>query len=628
MKIVTVAEMVRIEQTSDAAGHSYDVMMELAGRAVAAATLRHMHPWDSNGSALVLAGPGNNGGDGLVAARYLHQWQPQRPVAVYCWKRSPEGDANYQAVRQLRLPIVHAEDDPGLAQLQEMALDADVILDALLGTGVSRPIGDTLADLLQAVRESMAQHRVEDALAQEELEPDEPSSAQSAALAVRPVADLDFLRLPGDSAYPLPQVVAVDCPSGLSCDTGRLDPASLRADLTVTFANPKVGHFIADGPAACGRLEVADIGADPGLADDVAVQLATPDLVRSLLPGRPADAHKGTFGKALVVAGSVNYTGAAHLAGAAAYRAGAGLVTLGVIPAIHPILAAASLETTWLILPEELGVVSPEAVQALLDRAADYDALLIGPGLTQEKEAVRFVHRLLGIGERRRSAVGFITDQATPAPRPESAGHPTAGAAAEAGFLAWRRPSAPSAAPDALRRLPWVIDADALNALAQSENWQAHLPPSAILTPHPGEMARLCGCSTGEVQANRIAIAQAKATAWNAVVVLKGAYTVVAAPAPSGASGSPAERPAPSARAVVLPFANPALATAGSGDVLAGAIVGALAQGLPPFEAAVLGGYLHGLAGELARQALGEAGVVAGDLLPRLPVAIRQLKMC
>ncbi len=611
MKIVSVAEMVRIEQASDAAGHSYDAMMELAGRAVAAATVRHMHPWDSNGSVLLLVGPGNNGGDGLVAARYLHQWQPQRPVSIYCWKRKPEGDDNYEAVRRLRLPIVHAEEDPDFERLRELILDADVTVDALLGTGASRPIEGALAELLAAVRQGMDQRRLEDSMAADDREPVEPTSAHSAAQALRPVADFDFLRLPAFGPASLPQVVAVDCPSGLNCDTGMLDPASLRADLTVTFAHPKIGHFVADGPTACGRLEVADIGTDSSLAEDIAVQLATPEFVQALLPARPIDGHKGTFGRALVAAGSVNYTGAAHLAGAAAYRVGAGLVTLGVIPAIHSILAATSLETTWLILPEELGVIGPEAVKTLAEKAGDYDALLVGPGLTQEKEAVQFVQRLLGIGERRRAAVGFVTGQTAATAHPETGAARPVSAGASASFLPQRRLNANATDPDALRRLPTVVDADALNALAQSERWHEHLPPQAILTPHPGEMARLCGCSTRDVQTGRISLARAKAAAWHAVIVLKGAYTVVAAP---------------DGRAVVLPSANPALATAGSGDVLAGAIVGALAQGLAPFEAAVVGGYLHGLAGELARQELGDAGAVASDLLGRLPVAIRQLK--
>ena len=622
MKILTVSEMVRIEKASDAAGHSYSAMMELAGRAVAAATLRHMEPWDTAGSVLVLVGPGNNGGDGLVAARVLHQWAPERPIAVYCWKRGPEGDSNYAAVHRLKLPIVHQQDDPDFAELVELAAGADVVVDALLGTGVSRPIDGVLSELLAAVRQGCQMRSDEDADDEADGEAVEPQDARIAALALTPVGDFDFLRLPPVGPARLPQIVAVDCPSGLNCDTGVLDPAALRADLTVTFAHPKVGHFVADGPAACGRLEVAEIGTDPDLAADVSVQLATSDYGKRLLPARPADAHKGTFGKAMVVAGSVNYTGAATLAGTAAYRVGAGLVTLGVIPSLHPILAAGLVECTWLLLPEQLGVVSPEAAKVLLEALDGYAALLVGPGLTQEKEAVQFVQRLFDAGERRKSAVGFLAGRADE-PKAESKveteegvveaqAAKTAGLVAPGvGFMAKRRPVSVKTGTGILQHIPLVVDADALNALAQSEHGIEHLPANAILTPHPGEMARLCGCSTQEVRADRLGLARRKAAEWNVVVLLKGAYTIVAAP---------------DGRVVVLPFANPALATAGSGDVLAGAIVGCLAQGAMPFEAAVLGGYLHGLAGELARAEIGDAGVVAGDLLGRLPGAIRQLR--
>jgi ADP-dependent NAD(P)H-hydrate dehydratase / NAD(P)H-hydrate epimerase len=622
MKILTVSEMVRIEKASDAAGHSYDAMMELAGRAVAAATLRYMEPWDTAGGVLVLVGPGNNGGDGLVAARVLHQWAPERPIAVYCWKRTPEGDSNYAAVHRLKLPIVHQQDDPDFAELVELAAGADVVVDALLGTGVSRPIDGVLAELLAAVRQGCQLRSDEDAADEAEGEGAEPQDARIAALALTPVGDFDFLRLPPVGPERLPQIVAVDCPSGLNCDTGVLDPAALRADLTITFAHPKVGHFVADGPAACGRLEVADIGTDPDLAADVSVLLATPDYGKTLLPERPSDAHKGTFGKAMVVAGSVNYTGAATLAGAAAYRVGAGLVTLGVIPSLHPILAAGLVESTWLLLPEQMGVVSPEAAKVLVEALDGYAALLVGPGLTQEKEAVQFVQRLFDVGERRKSAVGFLAgrsdaSKAESKVEGEEVGEelpPAKTASLDApavGFLAKRRQVSIKTGVDALQRISLVVDADALNALAQSEHGIEHVPANAILTPHPGEMARLCGCSTQEVRADRLGLAQRKAAEWNVVVLLKGAYTIVAAP---------------DGRVVVLPFANPALATAGSGDVLAGAIVGCLAQGVTPFEAAVLGGYLHGLAGELARAEIGEAGVVAGDLLGRLPGAIRQLR--
>lgn len=563
MKIVTVAQMVQIEQAADAAGHSYDAMMELAGRAAAAALLRHMDPWDSTGSVLVLVGPGNNGGDGLVAACYLRQWDSERPVSIYCWKRQPGNDANYATAQRIGIPVVHAEDDPAFAQLAGLVLAADVVVDALLGTGVSRPIGGTLAELLAAVRESLSQRARQDGQTVADAETINTPDARFAALPVQPVADYDFLRRPLFIPARLPQVVAVDCPSGLNCDTGALDPAALPADLTVTFANPKIGHFVVDGPGGCGKLEVADIGTNPNLASDVAVELATPASMKRLLPVRPADAHKGTFGKVLVVAGSATYIGAAHLACAAAYRAGAGLVTAGVVPSIHPILAAGLAEITWLLLPERLGILSPEAARTVLKNLLGYAALLVGPGLTQQKEAVEFVRELLDAGSA------------------------------------------------ALKHIPVVLDADALNALAQADHWHESLPENTILTPHPGEMARLCGCTTAEVRADRIGLTRRKAAEWNAVVLLKGAHTVIARP---------------DGCVTVLPFANPALATAGSGDVLAGVITGLLSQGLVPHDAAVLGGYLHGLAGELARADLGEAGVIAGDLIARLPLVIRQLR--
>ena len=563
MKIVTVAQMVQIEQAADAAGHSYDAMMELAGRGVAASILRHMQPWETTGSVLVLVGPGNNGGDGLVAARYLREWERGHPVSVYCWKRTSGDDANYAAVGRLGIPIVHAEDDPQFTQLADLARDADVIVDALLGTGVSRPIGGALADLLAALHRNIGKRAGQQIHAAAAAGAANALDASTAAQTLRPVADYDFLHRPPSTAVRLPQIIAVDCPSGLNCDTGALDPAALPADLTVTFANPKSGHFVVDGPGACGRLEIADIGADPHLADDVTLELATPAAVQRLLPVRPADAHKGTFGKALVVAGSLNYTGAAHLACAAAYRAGAGLVTAGVTPSIYPVLAAGLAETTWLLLPEHHGTLSSQAVQTLSENLAGYAALLIGPGLTQEAEPVRFVQQFL------------------------------------------------LASSAAMKHIPLVLDADALNALAQTENWHDSLPANTILTPHPGEMARLCRCTTADVRVDRIGLARRKSAEWNAVVLLKGAHTVVARP---------------DGFATVLPFANPALATAGSGDVLAGVIVGLLSQGLAPYDAAALGGYLHGLAGELARDDLGEAGVVASDLVARLPLAIRQLR--
>lgn len=317
------------------------------------------------------------------------------------------------------------------------------------------------------------------------------------------------------------------------------------------------------------------------------MELMQAEWVRDRLPARPADAHKGTFGKALIIAGSANYTGAAYLAGSGAIRVGVGLATLGVAQMLYPILAARLVETTWLLLPHDMGALRADAAKVVLEKLEGYKAVLVGPGLGQEPATEEFVHRLL-IGKQaeaqRARRIGFATE---PTPEEET--------------------------PEAPKLPPTVIDADALNALAKVENWSASLTAaSAILTPHPGEMGRLLGSTTEEVQADRVATAKGAAEKFGQVVVLKGANTVIAAP---------------DGQIAVSPFANPALATAGSGDVLAGAIVGFLAQGLSPFDAAACGVYVHGLAGERARLELGEAGVIASDLLLELPLAIQALRL-
>jgi NAD(P)H-hydrate epimerase len=327
---------------------------------------------------------------------------------------------------------------------------------------------------------------------------------------------------------------------------------------------------------------VGDIGIPADLYADIALEMATPAQIASLLPVRPAGAHKGTFGKALVVAGSVNYTGAAYLAAGSATRVGTGLVTLAPPQAIYPIVAARLAEATFLLLPHDMGVLAPDAVKVLSEKVKDYDALLLGPGFGQEKPTEEFLDQLLG-GQK----------------------------VARSRRLGFAREEVEEKAAEGLKLPPLVVDADGLNLLAKLEDWPQVLPSETILTPHPGEMARLMGCETSEVQADRIGCATQMAARWGHVVVLKGAYSVVASP---------------EGRVTLLPFANPAMATAGSGDVLAGAIVGMRAQGLAPFEAALVGAYLHGLAGELARDALGDAGVVAGDLMAMLPLAMRRLK--
>lgn len=546
MKVVTVAQMRAIEAASDAAGHSYAAMMERAGRAVAQVLMARRDVKKQR--VLVLVGPGNNGGDGLVAARYL----AQAGAEVVCYLTRPrdsQSDENFRRLQELRVFCTDADADPDFRRLRQLAAGADGVIDALLGTGATPPLKGTIAQVLKAVGEVLR------------------GRATS-----RPPEWVRVGGIPEPTPEARPLVVAVDGPSGMDFDTGALDSAALPADLTVTFAYPKGGHFRFPAAAALGELVVADIGTDPALAADVDLEVVTPEMVRGWLPARPPDAHKGTFGRALVVAGSANYTGAARLAGAAAVRAGAGLVTVAIPASIHSAVAATLSEATYLLLPHELGVLAEPAVEILAEQVGRYDAMLLGPGLGQEKETAEFLAALLRGRERR--PVGFL------------------------------RAEEPSVQPIPLP--PLVVDADGLNLLARMEGWPARLPPGSILTPHPGEMARLVRCSAADVQAERVEVARRGAREWGHVVVLKGAFTVVAGP---------------DGRTVLEPFANPALATGGTGDVLAGTIVALRAQGLGPFEAAAAGAYLHGLAGELARRRLGSAGVAAGDLLPLIPEA-------
>jgi hydroxyethylthiazole kinase-like uncharacterized protein yjeF len=556
MKLVTVEEMKQLEQAADAAGHTYAAMMENAGRTVANAIQERISAKSKR--MLVLVGPGNNGGDGLVAARHLCQAGAQ--IVCYLWQPRPKDDPNLQAIQQCNVHCIQSDGDGNGKTLRKALRNADVIIDALLGTGIKRPIKGTLKELLTLVRQ-VAQERRKS-----------------------PVADLarlvPCLDSPVCPSPPSPFIVAVDVPSGLDCDTGAVDPATLRADLTVTFAAAKRGQLAFPGAEMVGELVVADIGIDPALSQDFRIEVAGSQSIGTMLPSRPPNAHKGTFGKAMIVAGSINYTGAPYLAAAAAARVGAGLVTLAPPQSMYSTLATKLSEATFLLLPHEMGVLVPAAIKILTPRLVEYTTLLVGPGLGREKQTTAFVHQLLGIAQ---------------GPKPR-----------RIGFQYSEEPKTEKIELPSL-----VIDADGLNALAEVEEWWTCVPENTILTPHPGEMARLTGLERAAINSDRIAIARDYAHKWSQVVVLKGAFTVVAAP---------------DGRTTVMPFANPGLATAGTGDVLAGAIVGMLTQGLSAFDSAVCGAYLHGLAGEIVARQFGTAGMLASDLLLALPQAMNGLR--
>lgn len=559
MKVVTVEEMRALEQRADASGVSYHEMMERAGLAVAEAIRGER---DAREFPLVatLVGPGNNGGDGLVAARHLAKWGYQ--VAAYLTKPR-ENDENLTLAADAGVHVLLADKDPKLRVFGRLVADCDIFVDALLGTGVTRPIEGRFRDILMIAREQIGERR---------------AAAASFANFSR---DKRWVKDAPEAAMGhAPFVVAVDLPSGLNTDTGALDSAALEADLSVTFAFPKRGHFLFPGAGAVGRLLVADIGIEEEWASEIPVEVMTPLEVAALLPARPPDSHKGTFGRALIVAGSVNFTGAAGLAAMGAVRAGAGLVTLCTVPAVRAAVASQMLEVTYLVLPEELGVLSEHGSKLVLERLAQGEALLIGPGMGQEPTTRRLVYALLGIElEHKRQRLGFLPTE-------------------EKGELQ-------------TKAIPAVVDADGLNALSHLEGWPAKIECTCILTPHPGEMSRLTGLTIGDIQADRIGVASRYAKEWGQIMVLKGAHTVVASP---------------DGRTAICPFATPALATAGTGDVLSGILVGLLAQGSEPFDAAVAGVYLHALTGEMASAEIGVTGLGAADLLDWIPSAFARLR--
>ncbi len=540
IKIFSVSEMVAAEKAADASGVTYDQMMETAGRAVAEAIMAR-YPVDGR-TVTILVGPGNNGGDGLVAGRYLAQ--AGADVAFYLYKgRDPETDHNLAQVQEMGLTILTAEYDQRYRVLRNRLRISHIVIDALLGTGVSRPIGGGLAGLMKQAAAGLKDRADQ-----------ESPTLQSRLTSVASLGGTGTEEQ-ADPERPALSIVAVDCPSGLNCDNGGLDPLAIAADLTVTFAGPKRGHFIFPGAAACGELVVADIGIGLDLPEvaGVRLELVTAGTARGWLPPRRLDGHKGTFGWVLIAAGSSRYWGAAALAGRAAYRAGAGLVSLAVPSLIRPALATQLPEATYpLIADQEL--LTGRAAGAILDDLEPYKALLVGPGLFKADE---FIDVLLRAREK---------------------------------------------------LPPLVIDADGLNLLAARPGWQSMLPPGTILTPHPGEMARLMGVSLGEVkERDRVELAREKAVEWGCTLLLKGAYTVVAAP---------------DGRAGLLPVANPVLATAGSGDVLSGLIVAMLGQGLQPYRAAALAGFLHGAAGEASGV---QAGMLASDLADLVPAVLNRL---
>lgn len=543
MKYISVKEMRNIDTQTDAVGGvSFAQLMENAGRGIAELILDLPVDPESEANILALVGPGNNGGDALVALELLaaEGWK----VTAYLFKRKVKGDSLVTRVKKSGGEIVLAENDKKFAQLNTLIESSSVLLDGLFGTGIKLPLRESAADFLAAAGDA-----------------------------------LEFVDW-------RPTIVAIDCPSGVDSNTGEVAPETIPADITATMAAIKFGLLKLPAFEFCGDIAVVDIGVTDKVPDWVAVSnfVVNEDHVDALLPERPLSAHKGTFGTALIAAGSINYTGAALLAGKAAYRIGAGLVTLAIPSELHSALAGQFPEATWILLPHKMGVVSADAARVLLENIDRATALLLGPGFGMEDTTREFIEKLLkedSLPRKSGGRIGFVHKEG-------------------------------EIKEEAKRELPpMVFDADGLKLLSQISNWHTLLSDMAVLTPHPGEMAIMTGLSVSEIQSDRMVVARKFAQEWGHVVVLKGAFTVIAAP---------------SGETYTIPVATPALARAGSGDVLAGLIVGLRAQGLEPVEAAVAGSWIHAQAGLSAAEIFGStASVLAGDILASVPDILADL---
>ena len=500
MRITSAAEMRQIDSES---GTLYGVaelqLMENAGSAAFTVLLQRFNEYLE--APLIVAGPGNNGGDGFVVARRLisHGFLPEVLLAGEEAKLKGSARDNFQILRKLGVPIHHFS--PG-AEAEFLLERASMFVDALFGTGLAADVREPYAGLIDAMNGQM-----------------------------KPTLSLDI-------------------PSGVHADTGEILKSAVEASATVTFGLPKWGNLFFPGAAFGGELFVSHLSFPPALIehDRLTARINLPFE----LPPRPPNGHKGTFGRLLVVGGSRRYLGAPRFAATAFLRAGGGMSYLGVPMGIAPTIAAELWEGVVVPLAETAeGTLSGHTADELAEILDLCDVVVAGPGLSVSADTDALITRLVAECQK-----------------------------------------------------PLIIDGDGLTLVAQQLDLLRNRRAPTILTPHPGEFCRLANCSPRDLQHNRLALLRDVTASTKSIVALKGAATLIADP--SGALW-------------LNRTGNSGMATAGSGDVLDGIIAACLAHGLPPLDAARMGVLLHGEAGDLAKDALGEDGILARDLIEALP---------
>lgn len=487
------------------------VLMENAGKVVFDEILKLRDRFDR---VIILSGPGNNGGDGFVIARHLHNIKI--PVRVFIIGKAThvEGDAlaNLNILKKLSIQIDEVFDGGGFVKLEKSIRQGALVVDAIFGTGLTKMVHGIFSEVIDLVNEM--------------------------------------------SDY----IISVDIPSGIDSDTGKVMGTAINANKTVSLVIPKIGNVMYPGSDYNGELLIRGIGVPDIVIEDTKIQynIITDEVVERMIPHRKRNTNKGDYGKGNIIAGSTGLTGAAILACKSALRSGMGLLKLYIPESLNIIITTAVPETVTVPLVEvRKGVIGINNFNKVIDDSNKADVLAIGPGCGLNAEVGELLKRII-----------FEVHK------------------------------------------PLVIDADGLNALAKNVHWLENKKSDIIITPHPGEMSRLCGLSVEEINDHPIEVAVNFSREWGIITVLKGSRTVIATP---------------SGEVFININGNPGMATAGSGDILTGVITSFIAQGFKPIDAAVFGVYIHGMAGDIMAESRGEHGLLAGDIVEGITKALKIL---
>ncbi len=516
MYLVTAQEMQAMDrETIETFGIPGQVLMENAGKGAFEMLLKQF-PHISSKRVAVLAGRGNNGGDGFVIARYLLNHGIAASVFLLSEAKKVTGDAKANLILFERLtkalgtdPIVEIKNQDDFTKQKSRIVHHDLFVDAILGTGLNSDVRGFFKTVIKTLNSTSK------------------------------------------------PIFSIDIPSGLNSDTGKKCGSAIRASATATFGFAKAGHFLNPGSDLTGRLGIIDIGIPGFIAETKSpgLSLITKTAVGALFQPRDSQSHKGSFGHLLILAGARGKSGAAALASNAAVSSGTGLVTLGVPESLNPVMEPQVTETMTLPLPDsDEGCFSKSAFNAIKKAATGKSCMAIGPGIGTNEGTKKLVQRIVSTVD-----------------------------------------------------LPLILDADALNCMNDAEDLLKKITAPRILTPHPGEMARLCHTTTKEIQENRIDTARSFAARFKVILILKGNKTVIALP---------------DGRTWLCPTGNPGMAAGGMGDVLTGMVAGFTAQGFSPENAAISGVYIHGLCGDILAGSRGAFGYTASEMIPTIPSAI------